>query len=129
MFNRQIENKLSEMNWQMKMNEPLKVRRLTNAEITAMTIEMAEKGIGLEVPFETAEELMADLNSEYDVIDGYKVRFTQDTETGVWTATSEDVPGLVLGSDDLNPLKNRVRQAIPELVELNSGSRTEDNNK
>lgn len=48
----------------MKMDEPLKARKLTNAEITAMTIEMAEKWIGLEGPFETVEELMADLNSE-----------------------------------------------------------------
>jgi hypothetical protein len=44
----------------------------------------------------------------------------RDEEVNVWIATSEDVPGLVLESESLNILKQRVKLAAPELLELNS---------
>ena len=48
-----------------------------------------------------------------------RVNFQQDPEANVWTATSEDVPGLALEDEDLDRLKERVKEAIPELICLN----------
>ena len=42
-----------------------------------------------------------------------------DADAAVWIATSEDVPGLVLESGSFDALLERVRYAVPELVELN----------
>ncbi len=50
----------------------------------------------------------------------YKIKFIWDEEAGVWIATSDDVPGLVLESGSFDALVERVRYAIPELLELNS---------
>lgn len=49
----------------------------------------------------------------------YRVDFLWDEEASVWVATSKDVPGLVLESGSFDALKERVRIAIPELLELN----------
>jgi hypothetical protein len=49
----------------------------------------------------------------------YRVDFLWDPEVSVWIATSEDVPGLVLESGSFDALVERVRFAIPELLELN----------
>ena len=43
-----------------------------------------------------------------------------DPEAGVWVATSDDIPGLVLESGSFDALLERVRFAAPELLELNS---------
>jgi hypothetical protein len=51
----------------------------------------------------------------------YKINFMRDDEAGVWIATSDDVPGLVLEHDSLDILMARVRLAAPELLELNCG--------
>ena len=48
-----------------------------------------------------------------------KVEFRWDDEASVWIATSRDVPGLVLESGSFDALVERVRYAIPELLELN----------
>ena len=50
----------------------------------------------------------------------YTVLFTWDDEANVWVATSPDIIGLVLESESLDNLMNRVKDAIPELLELNS---------
>ena len=42
-----------------------------------------------------------------------------DDEAAVWVATSKDVPGLVLESGSFDALKERVKTAVPELLELN----------
>ena len=47
------------------------------------------------------------------------IRLTWDPEAQVWTAESDDVPGLVLESGSLDALIERVRFAVPELLELN----------
>lgn len=47
------------------------------------------------------------------------VQMTWDKEACVWIAESEDVPGLVLESGSLDALIERVRFAVPELLELN----------
>ena len=49
----------------------------------------------------------------------YKIKFAWDDEAAVWIATSDDVPGLVLESCSFDALVERVRHAIPELLELN----------
>jgi len=50
----------------------------------------------------------------------YVITFTWDNEAGVWTATSNDIPGLVLESGSFDALVERTRFAIPELLELNA---------
>ncbi len=56
----------------------------------------------------------------------YIINLMWDDDASVWIATSEDVAGLVLESGSLDALIERVRFAIPELLELNgkSNSRT-----
>ena len=49
----------------------------------------------------------------------YAVSFLWDAEASVWVATSEDIPGLVLESGSFDALVERVRFAVPELLELN----------
>ena len=49
-----------------------------------------------------------------------RIDFTWDDEAAVWIATSEDVPGLVLESGSFDALIERVRYAVPELLELNN---------
>ncbi|MGP1435005.1 MAG: DUF1902 domain-containing protein [Catonella sp.] len=49
----------------------------------------------------------------------YTINLIWDKEAGVWVATSEDVKGLVLESGSLDALIERVKIAIPELLELN----------
>jgi len=49
----------------------------------------------------------------------YTVFLTWDEEAAVWTASSNDIPGLVLESGSLDALMERVRFAVPELMELN----------
>jgi hypothetical protein len=42
-----------------------------------------------------------------------------DSDAAVWIATSRDVPGLILESGSFDALLERVRTAVPELLELN----------
>lgn len=55
----------------------------------------------------------------------YLVKMTWDDEAAVWIATSDDVPGLVMESGSLDALIERVRFAIPELLQLNNITSTE----
>ncbi len=50
----------------------------------------------------------------------YIVFFAWDDEASVWVATSPDIIGLVLESESLDSLMMRVRDAVPELLALNS---------
>lgn len=50
----------------------------------------------------------------------YTALFTWDEEANVWVATSPDVMGLVLESESLDTLMQRVKDAVPELLKLNS---------
>ena len=49
----------------------------------------------------------------------YTIKLEWDPEANVWIATSDDVPGLVLESGSLDALIERVKYAVPELLELN----------
>ncbi|MDR0249662.1 MAG: DUF1902 domain-containing protein [Oscillospiraceae bacterium] len=51
----------------------------------------------------------------------FTVTMTWDGEALVWTATSADVPGLVLEDGSFDALIERVSLAAPELLELNCG--------
>ena len=48
----------------------------------------------------------------------YTVSLTWDNEAYVWLASSNDVPGLALESGSLDALIERVKFAIPDLLEL-----------
>ena len=47
------------------------------------------------------------------------INLAWDDEAAVWTATSDDIPGLVLESGSVDALIERVRFAAPELLDLN----------
>ena len=49
----------------------------------------------------------------------YVVRADWDVEAKVWVAYSDDVPGLATGSDTLEDLVEKLRTAVPELLEEN----------
>lgn len=44
-----------------------------------------------------------------------------DAEAGVWVATSEDVPGLIMEAASMDVLIERLQFIVPELMELNCG--------
>ena len=54
-----------------------------------------------------------------------KIKFFWDSEASVWVATSDDVPGLVLESGSFDLLVERVRYAVPELLEMNGITQSE----
>jgi len=49
----------------------------------------------------------------------YTVNITWDNEAEVWTATCEDIPGLIMESDSYEMLIERLKMSIPELLESN----------
>ncbi len=51
------------------------------------------------------------------------VNVTWDADAGVWVAESEDVPGLVLESGSFDALVERLRYAVPEMLELNGAEK------
>lgn len=55
----------------------------------------------------------------------YTIIAVWDSESSVWIATSPDVAGLCLESGSLDALIERVKIAVPELLELNSSKKTE----
>jgi hypothetical protein len=52
----------------------------------------------------------------------YAINLFWDKEAAVWVAISEDVQGLVLESDSIDVLIERVKLASPELLSLNKVS-------
>ncbi len=50
----------------------------------------------------------------------YIVTAFWDTETQIWVAESDDVPGLATGAATLDELVDKLNVMIPELLELNS---------
>ena len=47
------------------------------------------------------------------------VRATWDATAGVWVATTDDICGLAVESEDFEHLKEKVRAALADLIELN----------
>lgn len=52
----------------------------------------------------------------------YIIDFAWDEDAGVWIATSNDIPGLVLESGSFDALLERTRIAVPDLLSLNSAN-------
>jgi len=50
----------------------------------------------------------------------YIIKINWDNEAGVWIATSDDVRGLVLESGSIDALMERVRYAVPDLLQENN---------
>lgn len=50
----------------------------------------------------------------------YSIQLFWDEESMSWVATSDDIPGLVLGSGSVDVLMERVRFAAPEIMKLNN---------
>ena len=53
----------------------------------------------------------------------YTINFMWDPEADVWIASSNDIPGLILESGSIDALIERVKFAVPELLELNGKER------
>ena len=49
----------------------------------------------------------------------YTVNITWDEEADVWIAICNDIPGLVLESGSYDDLIDRLKIAIPEILEAN----------
>ena len=47
------------------------------------------------------------------------VRADWDDEAGVWVADSDEIPGLVTEAETVEALIAKLKQMIPELLELN----------
>ena len=47
----------------------------------------------------------------------YDIMLTWDDEASVWIAESDDIPGLILESASFDDLIERVKCAIPDLLE------------
>lgn len=50
----------------------------------------------------------------------YLISLTWDNDAGVWVATSDDIPGLVLEGGSFDALLERVRFAAAEILAINS---------
>lgn len=49
----------------------------------------------------------------------YQILATWDAESGVWVASSDDVPGLVTEAESLEALEFKLQTMVPELLEIN----------
>ena len=49
----------------------------------------------------------------------YTAKLQWDPDAAVWIATSDEIAGLVLESGSVDALIERLRYAVPELLELN----------
>lgn len=54
------------------------------------------------------------------MVNEYQVKIEYDSEAEVWIATSDDITGLILESESLDKLMEKVLNAAPELIELNN---------
>ncbi|MCL2008259.1 MAG: DUF1902 domain-containing protein [Treponema sp.] len=52
----------------------------------------------------------------------YIITLVWDDEASVWIAESEDIPGLILESASFDTLVERVKNAVPELLELSGNA-------
>ena len=55
----------------------------------------------------------------------YIIILSWDDEASVWIAESQDLPGLILESNSFDNLVERVKIAVPELLELNGVPQSE----
>ena len=50
----------------------------------------------------------------------YTITFSWDDEASVWIAECQELPGLILESGSFDALVERVKIAVPDLLELNT---------
>ena len=55
-----------------------------------------------------------------ELIMEYVINLKWDDSAQVWIATSKDIPGLVLESGSYDALIEKIKVAVPELIELNN---------
>ena len=55
----------------------------------------------------------------------YRVKITWDDEAHVWLAVGENLEGLVLECGSLDALIERVKVAVPELLEIQGEQQTD----
>ena len=55
----------------------------------------------------------------------YTITFSWDDEASVWIAESPDIPGLILESGSFDALVERVKIAVPDLLELDRAEHTQ----
>jgi len=55
----------------------------------------------------------------------YTIDLFWDDEASVWIAESQDLPGLILESESFDTLVERVKKAVPDLLELNGTVHTQ----
>ncbi len=48
-----------------------------------------------------------------------KIKATRDDQAGVWVATSDDLPGLVVEAATTDQLEAELKLLVPELCHLN----------
>ena len=54
----------------------------------------------------------------------YTIILLWDDEASVWIAESEDIPGLILESGSFDALVERVKVAVPDLLDLSGEDHT-----
>jgi hypothetical protein len=59
------------------------------------------------------------MNPENRTIHRCRVEVLWDSETGVWVASSDEVPGLVTEAQNLEALEGKLEHLVPELLLLN----------
>jgi len=57
----------------------------------------------------------------------FNIFLERDEKVGVWIATSDDVPGLVLESRSYEDIEQRAKCVVPKLLELNKVAFDENN--
>jgi len=55
----------------------------------------------------------------------YTIDLFWDDEASVWIAESQDLPGLILESESFDTLVERVKKAVPDLLELSGTVHTQ----
>ena len=58
---------------------------------------------------------MSDQNMEKETVSKILVRALWDDEAGVWVATSEDLPGLIVEAETTDELESELKCLIPQL--------------
>lgn len=51
----------------------------------------------------------------------YKINYIRDEEAAVWIATCDEIPGLILESEDICTLKSRVKTVLSDFVSFEDG--------
>ncbi|MBQ4403907.1 MAG: DUF1902 domain-containing protein [Selenomonadaceae bacterium] len=93
-------------------------KALRNARYLAMldrSFKEIEEGHYIEFADEEWEKFINDKDFEVIIMGNYRIQLVWDNESKVWTATSEDIPGLILEDESAAKLIKRVMLVAPEI--------------